>query len=65
MMILMTLTCFIAPVQQGFEVKPAVNLNKIGTSSEWSGNLLPTTTQTETNTPTRSKVSIKFPPMTN
>ncbi|XP_071377927.1 uncharacterized protein, partial [Centroberyx affinis] len=29
-----------APVEQALEVTPAVNLNRIGTSSEWSGNPL-------------------------
>ncbi|XP_078144603.1 tyrosine-protein phosphatase non-receptor type 22 isoform X2 [Centroberyx gerrardi] len=46
-----------APVEQTLEVTPAVNLNRIGTSSEWSGNPLQAgvTTQSEMKPWTRSK----------
>ncbi|XP_068996266.1 tyrosine-protein phosphatase non-receptor type 22 [Embiotoca jacksoni] len=43
-----------APVEQKLEVKPAVNLNMIGKSSEWSGHLKPTC-ENETKTFVRSK----------
>ncbi|XP_044068650.1 tyrosine-protein phosphatase non-receptor type 22 isoform X2 [Siniperca chuatsi] len=46
-----------APVEQKLEVTPAVNLNRIGMSSEWSGNSKPAATgsQNETKPWARSK----------
>ncbi|XP_070766377.1 tyrosine-protein phosphatase non-receptor type 22 [Enoplosus armatus] len=46
-----------APVEQKLEVTPAVNLSRIGTSSEWSGNSKPaaTVSQNETKPWARSK----------
>lgn len=52
-----------APVEQNESVTPAVNLNRVGTSSEWSGNSLQETSEArdETKSWARSKVRIKPP----
>lgn len=60
---LIILVCPSAPVEQTFEVTPAVSLNRIGMSSEWSGHSKPaaTASHNETKPWTRSKVRTKSP----
>ena len=55
------LVCHSAPVEQKFEVMPVVNVNRIGMSSEWSGDSKPaaSTSQNEMKPWLRSKVRIK------